>query len=128
MYGSPDARSDPQPFAGLMERLEAALAAHSKALTQEVRSGMLQRHAKCLPSLHAFAMSLTRNQTRAEDLVQERLLKGWGFRRTFSTGTNLTAWLFEAIRGTNRPSLNEIRAGHGQGSGSAVRVLDTNDS
>lgn len=51
-----------------------------------------------LPALRAFALSLARNGTAADDLVQETILKAWsGFDR-FQQGTNLRAWLFTILR------------------------------
>ncbi|MFO1124134.1 MAG: sigma-70 family RNA polymerase sigma factor [Methylocystis sp.] len=39
-----------------------------------------------------------RKPDRADDLVQETLVKAWGSLGTFSEGTNLTAWLFTILR------------------------------
>jgi len=51
-----------------------------------------------IPSLRAFAVSICGNSDRADDLVQETLVKAWGSLATFSEGTNLTAWLFTILR------------------------------
>lgn len=53
---------------------------------------------KTLSSLKAFAMSLTGNHARSDDLVQETLLKAWQHRQKFQLGTNLNAWLFTILR------------------------------
>ncbi|MGB0659777.1 MAG: RNA polymerase sigma factor [Mangrovicoccus sp.] len=53
-----------------------------------------------LPSLRAFAMSLTRNNSRADDLVQDTILKAWSKIESFQPGTNLRAWLFTILRNT----------------------------
>ena len=53
-----------------------------------------------LPALRAFALSLTRNGTRADDLVQETLMKAWSKIDRFQPGTNLRAWLFTIQRNT----------------------------
>ena len=47
-----------------------------------------------IPSLRAFAVSLTQNSDRADDLVQETLARGWEKRRLWAAGTDLRAWLF----------------------------------
>jgi len=51
-----------------------------------------------LPSLRAFAWSLSRNPADADDLVQETLTKAWTYRDRFQPGTNLRAWLFTILR------------------------------
>lgn len=51
-----------------------------------------------IPSLRAFAVSLCGNLDRADDLVQETLVKAWGNIGTFVEGTNLRAWLFTILR------------------------------
>ncbi len=51
-----------------------------------------------IPSLRAFAISICGNSDRADDLVQETLVKAWGSLGSFSEGTNLTAWLFTILR------------------------------
>ena len=51
-----------------------------------------------IPNLRAFAVSLTGNSGRADDLVQETLMKAWAKFHTFHEGTNLRAWLFTILR------------------------------
>ena len=51
-----------------------------------------------IPSLRAFAVSICGNPDRADDLVQETLVKAWSSLGSFSEGTNLTAWLFTILR------------------------------
>ena len=53
---------------------------------------------KAIPNLRAFAMSLCGDPTRADDLVQETLLKAWNNLASFEEGTNLKAWLFTILR------------------------------
>jgi len=53
---------------------------------------------KTIPSLRAFAISLTQNNDRADDLVQETLVKAWDKQSSFQLGTNLKAWLFTILR------------------------------
>ena len=53
-----------------------------------------------IPSLRAFAWSLSRNPADADDLVQETLTKAWTHRDKFEAGTNLRAWLFTILRNT----------------------------
>ena len=51
-----------------------------------------------IPNLRAFAMSLCGNTTRADDLVQETLVRAWSKLASFEEGTNLKAWLFTILR------------------------------
>lgn len=51
-----------------------------------------------LPNLRAFAISLCGNSDRADDLVQDTILKAWGAHESFEAGTNLKAWLFTILR------------------------------
>jgi RNA polymerase sigma-70 factor (ECF subfamily) len=47
-----------------------------------------------IPRLRRYARVLTGDATRADDLVQETLARGWEKRRLWSAGTDLRAWLF----------------------------------
>jgi len=51
-----------------------------------------------LPTLRAFAVSLVKNSDRADDLVQETIMKAWGNQTSFRPGTNMKAWLFTILR------------------------------
>ena len=51
-----------------------------------------------LPSLRAFAMSLTGRHDQADDLVQETVMKAWAKQDAFTLGTNMNAWLFTILR------------------------------
>jgi RNA polymerase sigma-70 factor (ECF subfamily) len=53
-----------------------------------------------IPNLRAFAVSLCGDLDRADDLVQETLLKAWSHLHGFQEGTNLRAWLFTILRNT----------------------------
>jgi RNA polymerase sigma-70 factor (ECF subfamily) len=53
-----------------------------------------------IPQLRFFALSLTRAPDRADDLVQETLIKGWAAAERFQPGTSLRAWLFTIMRNT----------------------------
>ncbi|MBI1649240.1 RNA polymerase subunit sigma [Hyphomicrobium sulfonivorans] len=48
--------------------------------------------------MRAFAISLCGNRDRADDLVQEALVKAWNHLDSFEEGTNLKAWLFTILR------------------------------
>ena len=53
-----------------------------------------------IPNLRAFAFSLTGDSDRADDLVQDTLLKAWEHFDSFREGTLLRAWLFTIQRNT----------------------------
>jgi RNA polymerase sigma-70 factor (ECF subfamily) len=53
-----------------------------------------------IPSLRAFAISLSGSSDRADDLVQETLMKAWAAHASFKEGTGLRAWLFTIMRNT----------------------------
>ncbi|GLQ55741.1 RNA polymerase sigma factor [Devosia nitrariae] len=51
-----------------------------------------------LPSLRAFAVSLTGRHDKADDLVQDTIMKAWAKQDSFEMGTNIKAWLFTILR------------------------------
>ncbi len=51
-----------------------------------------------IPNMRAFAISLCGNRDRADDLVQEALVKAWHHLDSYQEGTNLKAWLFTILR------------------------------
>jgi RNA polymerase sigma-70 factor, ECF subfamily len=51
-----------------------------------------------IPSLRAFGLSLTARGDRADDLVQETLMKAWKYHESFTAGTNMKAWLYTILR------------------------------
>lgn len=53
-----------------------------------------------LKPMRAFAMSLTRDMARADDLVQDTVVKAWTNIDKFTVGTNMRAWLFTILRNT----------------------------
>ena len=61
---------------------------------EELRNQMIA----LMPSLRAFAISLSGNGDRADDLVQETLLRGSPILKSFTPGSNLAAWLFVILR------------------------------
>src|SRR5437763_14036672 len=66
-----------------------------------------------LPQLRAYALSLTRNGDRADDLVQQTAMKALAGRSSFRVGTNSAGWLFRIQRNEfiselrrNRPTVD----------------------
>ena len=51
-----------------------------------------------IPGLRAFGLSLTARSDRADDLVQETLMKAWKHHDSFEPGSNMKAWLYTILR------------------------------
>lgn len=51
-----------------------------------------------LPSLRAFAVSLSGRHDKADDLVQDTMMKAWAKQDSFEPGTKMKAWLFTILR------------------------------
>jgi RNA polymerase sigma-70 factor (ECF subfamily) len=62
-----------------------------------------------VPSLRAFAISLSGNVDRADDLVQETLLRAMANIDSFQPGTNMSAWLFTILRNLFRSEYRKRR-------------------
>ena len=63
-----------------------------------------------VPSLRAFAISLCGNVSRADDLVQETLMRALANINSFQPGTNMSAWLFTILRNHFRRNIVSIGA------------------
>ena len=73
------------------------------ALIEEARASRRSQYVRdqipaFLPHLRAFALHLTRDPVRTDDLVQSTLLRAWTNLDHFLHGTNLEAWLFTILR------------------------------
>ncbi|HWL74986.1 MAG TPA: sigma-70 family RNA polymerase sigma factor [Burkholderiaceae bacterium] len=62
-----------------------------------------------VPSLRAFGISLCGNVDRADDLVQETLLRALANIQSFQPGTNMSAWLFTILRNLFRSEYRKRR-------------------
>src|SRR6202158_2979214 len=74
-------------------------------LTDQLRDDILAS----VPSLRAFAISLSGNGDRADDLVQETLLRALAHIDSFQPGSNLPAWLFTILRNLFRSDYRKRR-------------------
>jgi RNA polymerase sigma-70 factor (ECF subfamily) len=83
-----------------------------------------------IPRLRRYALLLTRNQARADDLVQDTLARAWDKRRLWQAGSNLRAWLFTIMHNlhVNQCALARREAGtvslDSDESGAALAVAD----
>jgi RNA polymerase sigma-70 factor (ECF subfamily) len=62
-----------------------------------------------VPQLHTFARSLCRDGVRADDLVQEALMRAINNIQRFKPGTNLKAWLFTIVRNEHYSQLRRSK-------------------
>lgn len=84
----------PDHFLGLVAGLDVALTSRADAGSAAFREGLMA----ALPALQAYAQSLAGNPARADDLVQDALLRAWTHQHRFVPGTKLKAWLFTILR------------------------------
>jgi RNA polymerase sigma-70 factor (ECF subfamily) len=70
----------------------------------EVDAGARERFEELalphLDSLYRSALRMTRNDSDAEDLVQDAFVRAFQFFHQFQPGTNFRAWLFEILTNT----------------------------
>src|SRR5215472_12697244 len=95
MCGSPG--SIPTTFRGAprdIDNDESIGTVSSAGMRPAVRDAMLS----AVPKVRAIAMSLCRNPDRADDLVQETLVRAIANIRLFQAGTNMEGWLITILR------------------------------
>ncbi|HMN51437.1 MAG: sigma-70 family RNA polymerase sigma factor [Xanthobacteraceae bacterium] len=76
-----------------------------------------------VPKLRAFAISLSGNVDRADDLVQETLMRAIASIDSFQPGTNMQAWLFTILRNRFRSEYRKRRREVEDADGSYVGSL-----
>lgn len=54
--------------------------------------------AEAIPYMRAFARSLAGDDSAADDLTQDALMKAWNARKRFRAGSNFRAWIFTIVR------------------------------
>lgn len=74
-------------------------------------AGFNQVALEHLDALYGFAMSLTRNQTEAEDLVQETYLRAVRAFGQLMPDSNLKGWMFAIMRNVRLNQLRHARVG-----------------
>src|SRR5690348_15866910 len=93
-------------------------------LTDALRDDILA----AVPSLRAFAISLSGNADRADDLVQETLLRALANIDSFQPGSNLPAWLFTILRSVFRSDYRKRRREVEDAEGNYAETLKTQPS
>jgi RNA polymerase sigma-70 factor, ECF subfamily len=93
-------------------------------LTDNLRDDILA----AVPNLRAFAISLSGNADRADDLVQETLLRAIANIDSFQPGSNLSAWLFTILRNLFRSDYRKRRREVEDADGSYANTLKTQPS
>ena len=130
MYDDVVRQGVPDRFAELIRKLdgpEAAAGNRKKRwrgvmpLTDSLRDDILAS----VPSLRAFAISLSGNGDRADDLVQETLLRAIANIDSFQPGSNLPAWLFTILRNLFRSDYRKRRREVEDAEGNYAKTLKT---
>jgi len=127
-YGNPADDKLPNSLARLLNRVAQVVRAH----TEPIDRSFLDEMMTSIPSLRAFAISLVRDADRAEDLVQETMLRAISKREQFEPGTNLQAWLFVILRNQvfsdRRRSMHEVEDVDGSYAATLTVIPDQEDS
>ena len=76
----------------------AGVGGNSEAASRRADPVLRGELLAAVPRLRAFAVSLCGRSDRADDLVQETLVKAWANLASFQPGTNLMAWLYTILR------------------------------
>lgn len=67
-------------------------------MTEPAGTQFRDQIVECLPNLRAFARSIAIDAARADDLVQDTIVKALANVDKFQPGTNVVAWLFTILR------------------------------
>lgn len=84
----------PPDLAGLVEDLTHAFARYGVHREEVFRRDL----NAALPKLRGFALSLTRRPDRADDLIQDTVMRALRAVDKFKPGSNMEAWLFTIMR------------------------------
>ncbi len=129
MYDDVVRQGVPDRFAELIRKLDGPEGRRHRQkqwggimpLTDTLRDDILAS----VPSLRAFAISLSGNGDRADDLVQETLLRAIANIDSFQPGSNLPAWLFTILRNLFRSDYRKRRREVEDAEGNYAKTLKT---
>ena len=118
----------PSTLADLVARFEAVQGRQGRTVANEFRDDLI----RALPALRTFALSLTGDITRADDLVQETFARAWMKWHHYTPGTNFTAWLFTILRNhlysEMRKRKREVEDAEGVQAGKLMAPADQEDA
>jgi RNA polymerase sigma-70 factor (ECF subfamily) len=75
-----------------------------------------------IPRLRRYARALTRDASRADDLVQDTLVRALAKQHLWQAGTNLRAWLFTLMHNQH---VNDVRRSSREGSNIDITDMAT---
>ncbi len=126
-YGNPAEDKLPSSLKRLLTRVAQVIRARTEPVDQAFTEGVLA----IVPSLRTFAISLTRATDRAEDLVQETVLRAISKQQQFEAGTSLQGWLFTILRNQflsdHRKAVREVEDVDGSYAATMISVPDQED-
>jgi RNA polymerase sigma-70 factor (ECF subfamily) len=126
-YGNPAEDKLPTSLKRLLNRVAQVIRARSEPVDQAFTEGVLAS----VPSLRTFAISLTRATDRAEDLVQETVLRAISKQQQFEPGTSLQGWLFTILRNQflsdHRKAVREVEDVDGSYAATMISIPDQED-
>jgi RNA polymerase sigma-70 factor (ECF subfamily) len=127
LYGNPAEEKLPYSLSRLLDRVTQVIRAHTEPIDQAFVDGVVAS----LTSLRAFAISLVRDADRAEDLVQETVVRALNKQEQFEPGTNLQAWLCTILRNQfcsdHRKSVREVEDADGTYAATMISIPDQED-
>jgi len=82
-----------------------------------------------IPRLRRYARALVRDRDRADDLVQDTLMRALAKQHLWEPGTNLRAWLFtlmhnQHVNSVRRPARESVQLDTEEMSGSLIATTD----
>jgi RNA polymerase sigma-70 factor, ECF subfamily len=126
-YGDPAETKLPHSLTQLLDRLAQAI----RARTEPIDRAFADEVLASVTSLRAYAISLTRDAEKAEDLVQETVLRAISKQKQFEPGTNLQAWLFAILRNlfcsACRRTKREVEDADGSYAATLITIPDHED-
>jgi len=126
-YGDPAEDKLPSSLKRLLTRVAQVIRARTEPVDRAFTDDILAS----VPSLRTFAISLTRATDRAEDLVQETVLRAISKQQQFEPGTSLQAWLFTILRNQflsdHRKAVREVEDVDGSYAATMISVPDQED-
>lgn len=92
--------SSANPSSPVLSDAKEVAMGNGKAAEAEMRKSFNEEALVHMHVLYNSALYLTRDPTKAEDIVQETFLKAFRFWHRYERGTNCKAWLFRILTNT----------------------------